>query len=437
MRTADNSLLTAMNKAWVIAKREFLVTVTRKTYIFTVLGMPLLFGGIFSISFLTGDSVEKSIKSASEPVAVVDRAGVVDFALAATLAARSDTPKEGAEALRKAAGARLPKIVAYSDLDQAIQDIKQGKLSAVYLIEAHYMTTGKIVAYSPERGMFSDLAPPDRSRLYDLIRASLVEGRIEGETRERVLAPGRLTQMKVSKRGDVQGNDESMQKVARFFGPFSMFLLLTMSIFFSSGYLLQGIAEEKQNRVIELIWSSVEPVELLAGKIIGLGAAGLLQVAFYAGMLFLPAMTVFALFQVSPAGLALSLVYFLLGYLLFAGLMAGTGILGNSPQESGQLSAFWTLLSMVPMFLLAPISEDPNSWLARGLSWFPLTAPVTMLLRVTSGRIPWVDVGISTGVLLVSIYFTIKGAAKMFRAAALMYGKRPGLGEIWRWLREA
>jgi ABC-2 type transport system permease protein len=84
-------------------------------------------------------------------------------------------------------------------------------------------------------------------------------------------------------------------------------------------------------------------------------------------MLFLPAVTVFALFQVSVPGLTLSLVYFILGYLLFAGLMAGTGILGNSPQESGQLSAFWTLLSMIPMFLLAPISEAPNSWLARAL----------------------------------------------------------------------
>jgi ABC-2 type transport system permease protein len=117
--------------------------------------------------------------------------------------------------------------------------------------------------------------------------------------------------------------------------------------------------------------------------------------------------------------------------------MAGTGILGNSPQESGQLSAFWTLISMIPMFLFPTISEAPNSWLARGLSWFPLTAPVTMLLRITSGHIPWLDVGISVVVLVVSIYLAVQGAAKMFRAGALMYGKRPGIGEILRWLKEA
>jgi ABC-2 type transport system permease protein len=160
-------------------------------------------------------------------------------------------------------------------------------------------------------------------------------------------------------------------------------------------------------------------------------------VAFYAGLFLLPSVTVLALFQVSISVMFLSLVYFLLGYLLFAGLMAGTGILGNSPQESGQLSAFWTILSMIPMFLVVPLSEDPNSWLARGLSYFPLTAPVTMLLRITSTQIPWIDVGISVAGLIVAIYLAVRAAAKMFRAAALMYGKRPSLAEIFRWLREA
>jgi ABC-2 type transport system permease protein len=426
-----------MNKIWVISKREFLVTVTRKGYIFAVVGMPLLFGGIFGVSFLTSGTLEQSIKSGSGSIAVVDRSNTLDFELAANGEPVQESPSAATEVLRKAASPKPPRLVSYTDMTQAIQDLKNGKLSAVYLIESDYMSSGKIIAYAPEGGIFSDLAPPDRSRLYDLIRASLVKGRIDGETRERILAPGKLKQMKVSKNGEVENAHDAFQKAARFFGPFSMFLLLTMSIFFSSGYLLQGIAEEKQNRVLEVIWASVDPMELLTGKIIGLGAAGLLQVAFYAGMLLLPAVTVFALFQVSVAGLILSLTYFVLGYLLFAGLMAGTGILGNSPQESGQLSAFWTLVSMIPMFLLAPISEAPNSWLARGLSWFPLTAPVTMLLRITSGQIPWLDVGISIVVLVVSIYLAVRGAAKMFRAAALMYGKRPGIVEILRWLKEA
>lgn len=318
-----------------------------------------------------------------------------------------------------------------------MSDLKNGQLSVVYLIEKDYLETGKIACYVAEKGIFSDLTPIDRGRLYTLIRASLIKNHMDSQIAKRVLVPGMIRQVKVSKKGFEKASGESFKEMAEFFGPFSMFLLLTMSIFFSSGYLLQGIAEEKQNRVIEVILSSVRPTQLLVGKIIGLGAAGLLQVAFYVCLLFFPAITVFALFHFSITNLLLSVVYFLLGYLLFAGLMAGTGILGNSPQESGQLSALWTLASVIPMFLLAPISESPNSWLARGLSFFPLTAPVTMLLRVSAAEVPTLDIVISIVVLILGIVAAIMGAAKIFRAAALMYGKRPSLREIMRWLREA
>jgi hypothetical protein len=169
-----------------------------------------------------------------EPIAVVDRSHTLDFELAASLEPARESPTAATEVLQKAAGSRPSGIVPYTDMTAAIRDLKDGKLSAVYLIESDYMSTGKIVAYSPERGIFSELATPDRSRLYDLIRASLVKGHIDAETRERVLAPGRLKQMKVSKQGDVENASDPFQKAARFFGPFSMFLLLTMSIFFSS-----------------------------------------------------------------------------------------------------------------------------------------------------------------------------------------------------------
>ena len=165
-----------MNKVWVIAKREFLVTVTRKGYIFAAAGMPLLFGGIFGVSFLTSGTLEESIKSGSGAIAVVDRSHTLDFELAASTEPVRESPAAATEVFHKAAGGKPSRIVPYTDMTQAIRDLKEGRLSAVYLIESDYMSTGKIVAYSPERGMFSDLAPPDRSRLYDLIRASLVKG---------------------------------------------------------------------------------------------------------------------------------------------------------------------------------------------------------------------------------------------------------------------
>lgn len=422
-----------MKKILVIARHEFLVTITRKGYIFTVIAMPLFFIAITGIGYLTGSSTERASKAGGS-IAVIDRANVIDWSLAARPPEKSKSPSGTLTANEQG---KTVRFIPYQDLNQALNDLKRGRLSACYVIEADYMVTGKIVAYTREGGLFSNLSSPGRGQLHALLRASLVKGYIRGETLDRVLEPSSLQEMKVSERGEVKRARSEIEEIAGFLGPFGMFILLTMAIFFSSGYLLQGTAEEKQNRVMEILLSSVKPTHLIAGKILGLGAAGLLQVAFYVAIFFIPAMAFFAAFEVNMGKILLSLVYFVLGYLLFASLMAGTGILGNTVQESTQLSAIWTMTSMVPLFLLGPLSETPDSLLARGLSYFPLTAPVTMLLRISVAQVPLVDVLISILTLILGIYLAVKGAAKVFRAASLMYGKRPGLPEILRWLREA
>jgi ABC-type Na+ efflux pump permease subunit len=137
--------------------------------------------------------------------------------------------------------------------------------------------------------------------------------------------------------------------------------------------------------------SGLDPVsartdELLVGKLIGLAGAGLMQVGIYVLLLVVPGIMVLAIIQVPMMKLALALVYFVLGYTLFASLMTGTGMLGRSAQESAQLSAIWTRTSASPIFFLAAISAAPNGALARVLSFFPLTAPVTMMIRLSSTR---------------------------------------------------
>jgi ABC-2 type transport system permease protein len=212
-------------------------------------------------------------------------------------------------------------------------------------------------------------------------------------------------------------------------------MLFTMSIFFSAGFLQQATIEDRQNRVFEILLSSADANQLLMGKIIGLGGAGLLQVAIYVLLLLAPGSSLFALIDVPVARLGLSLVYFVIGYLLFASFMAATGMLGRTPQESAQMSAFWTLAAITPMFFLPSITAAPNGWLSRGLSFFPLSSPVTMLLRLTSADVPLPDIIGSIAIGIVSVYFALRATAKIFRAATLMYGKRPNLPELLRWLK--
>lgn len=421
-----------MSKVWAICKREFLVTVTRKGYLFTLFGLPLiLFGGLFAASMMSRETL-RDLQANRGPAGVVDRARILDFSLEASTRAT-----RGASPLPVSGAGVQPKLLAYDDLDKALADLGKGDLSAVFLLEADYLQSGDIVAYAAEKGLFSQLTRTGRRQLSSLLRASLASGRLEEEAVARILTPGRFKEMQISKEGRVQPEGDLLKRVGRFLGPFTMFFLLTISIFMSSGYLLQGIAEEKQNRVIEILLSSVTPAQLLMGKMMGLGAAGLLQVAFYVVVLVLPASLIFSLITLSPGQILLSLVYVALGYLLFASLMAGTGMLGNTTQESQQLSIIWTMTSMIPMFLAASLIQQPHSWLARSLSFFPLTAPVTMLLRLSAGEVPAVDVLVSTAVLILGIVLAVKGASRLFRTASLMYGKRPRLGKVYRWLKEA
>jgi ABC-2 type transport system permease protein len=126
-----------------------------------------------------------------------------------------------------------------------------------------------------------------------------------------------------------------------------------------------------------------------------------------------------------------------LGYLMFAALMTATGMVGRTAQESAQLSTIWILLASAPWFFIANIGAAPNGPLARVLSFIPLTSPITMMMRISSTEVPPLEIAAAIAVDATAIYLALRGAARIFRAAALMYGKRATLPELMRWLRAA
>jgi ABC-2 type transport system permease protein len=133
----------------------------------------------------------------------------------------------------------------------------------------------------------------------------------------------------------------------------------------------------------------------------------------------------------------LSLVFYVIGFTLFASLMAGTGMLGKSPQEAAQLSALWTLFSASPFFFFANIGTQPNGPVARALSFFPLTSPVTMVMRLGGAEVPFVDIAIAIVLDVLAIAFVLRAASRIFRAASLMQGKRATLPEFLKWFKAA
>ncbi len=325
----------------------------------------------------------------------------------------------------------------YTDLDRALADLRARVVSGILVVESDYLSSGRITAYGIDTGMMSPAAARRRqNQVADAIRASLLHGALSGDALARAYAPAaNVTRMNMDSQGVVSPDEASI--AGPFAGPFGVFFMLTMAIFFSAGFLQQATVEDRQNRMIEILLSSLDTNELLVGKILGLSGAGLLQVAIYISLLVVPGVLVLAIIKVSMAKLALSLVYFVIGYTLFASLMASTGMLGRTAQESAQLSAIWTLTAASPMVFLAAISAAPNGLVSRALSLFPLTSPVTMMMRLGSGDVPVVDVIASIAIGIATIYFTLRAASKILRAASLMYGKRPTLPELVRWLRAA
>ena len=185
-----------------------------------------------------------------------------------------------------------------------------------------------------------------------------------------------------------------------------------------------------------MILSSIDAHGLLLGKLIGLGGAGLLQVAIWVGMVLIPATAALAHIQVRAGAVAASFVFYILGFLLFGLLLTGTGSLGQNLKESQQYGMVWSMGSVIPMLFLMIIISEPNGTFARVLSCIPLTAPVTMFLRLNSAEPPpWWEVALSAAVLAGATWLALRLMANIFRVGILLYGKRPTIPEILKLMR--
>jgi ABC-2 type transport system permease protein len=212
-------------------------------------------------------------------------------------------------------------------------------------------------------------------------------------------------------------------------------MLLFSSIFSAAGYLLQGLGEEKESRILESLLSSVTADELMRGKLIGLGGAGLLLGLVW-GALGLQVIAAMAPVFLPPPGLLVILfLYFVLGYLLFGTIALGLGSLVSSYQEATTVSAILSFVAIVPWMVTFSMIEEGTTGLVRGLSWFPLSAPTTMTMRLAQGGVPAWEVALSLALLALAGWATLLFATRLFRVALLLYGKTWNLPEILRLLK--
>lgn len=408
-------------KVGTIARHEYLTNIRRTGFIVMTALVPALgLIGLVLVALLlprgseVADWLERQFDVGRKPVGVVDRSGYFTHIL-----------PEFQET-----------FVLYKTQEAAEAALRAEELQAVLVIAEDYLESGEVIALTRES--FGEAAIADSARVRRFLTTHLLAGRVDPAFIHRAADPLEGLQSRVL---SGTGQERGGGMFFTFLVPYFLAIFLMMTIFASSGYLLQSVAEEKESRIVEIIISSVRPTELMAGKVLGLGALGLTQVliwlvsawGFTGGMATLLALV--GSVGIPARVFVLGVVYYLLGYLLYAVLMAGVGSLGTTMRESQQLAGIFSFIAVIPYMLASFVMVNPNAPVARAFSFFPLTAPTMMMLRIPLGEVPWVDIVGSIGVLLLSIPAALWFGAKLFRVGLLIYGKRPTLREVWRILR--
>ena len=407
-----------MNKTVLILKHEFWQTIKRKGFVIMTLAFPLivlLIIGIYQIvqSIDTPPALDEEVA-----IGYIDEVGGFD------------------DYINQSGGITF---VAYQTEEKATGALLAEDISEYFIIPLDYVSEGMITRYTLEK----EVEPPDEIwwAMKSFLLSNLLEGQTSLEITERVKAPLELYSIRLDETGDVateQGGFGALI-VPVLFG-----FLLIIAIFSSSGYLLQGLGEEKENRIMEILLSSVSTRQLLTGKVLGLGAAGLVQMVIWLlSAVFLMRLAsatiggVLSTLQISGNLLFLGIVYFFLGYLLFAVLMAGIGAIGATARESQQMSMLIIMPVWIPAWVSFLFIENPDHIVNKILTIIPITAPMAVFMRLGTSGIPTWELVLSISFLLAAIIGALVLASKAFRTFLLMYGKTPRLGEIIRSLRRA
>ena len=405
-----------MNKTLIIFRHEFLYTIKRTGFIIMTLIVPLI--GLLAIGVT--QIISGVLKpSAAEEVKIgyVDKFGGFD---------------------RYTRQGNLT-LMRFDTLDEANKALVKSDIKEYFVIPAGYDATVVINRYTLEKQL---AAPPaTMTAIKNFISSNLLAGRVSQATIDLIEAPLNLTTIRITETGDVAPEQGGYGNLL-IPGIFS--LLLVLSITFSSSYLLQGLGDEKENRLIEVLLSSVSTRQLLTGKVLGLGAAGLAQVVVWviSAPLLLNLATssiggFISTLQITPGFLILCVVYFILGYLLFAVISTGIGAITASAREGQQLATIFTLMAVSPLWFSSLIMLFPNSTVWVALTIFPITAPVVLMLRLGSTDVAAWQVAASIALLLLSITGGMLLTVRVVRTYLLMYGKRPGLGQIIRSLKSS
>jgi len=396
-----------MNKTLQVLKHEIVTVLSRPSFLFAIFGVPIIGATIFfaAAQLSKGSSTQNILAQLINSPATVQAEGYIDQS--GIIKIIPDSVPTGV-------------LVSYPDEINARQALENGKISAYYIIPADYLQTGDINYIRPD---FNPIGSSGQSALLEWI---LKVNLLGGDTQIAALVNGPINTEKVALSPTPQRDANNL---LTFFLPYGVTMLFYIVLLSAASLLLSSVAKEKENRVMEILMVSVTPMQLLSGKIIGLGLLGLLQIIVWVGtgrLLLARSGTTFNLpivFQLPTSFLIWGLLFFLLGYAVYASLMAGLGALVPNLREASQATIVVIFPLIIPIVLLSVLINEPDSILAVILSLFPLTSPVAMMTRLAAGGVPFWQTLLAAVLLAVTAIFVVRAVARMFRAQTILSGQ--------------
>ena len=397
-----------MTKFWLVFRNEYLRHVLRKRFIFALLSMPLFVGLMVGVGILAVWA-DYDVR----PVGYIDQSGF--FKNARSVPQKSDS--------------LFPPLVinAYSTIADAKIALENHQIQAFFVIDSHYLDNGKVEATAPDA-----IKSTTRQDFQSFLRYNLLAGQTD-QVAERVLNGPEIVIQSLNSNRKMAGNE-----FINILLPLVSGLLFIVVVNTSGSYLVQALIEEKENRTMEIVITSVSDQQLMAGKVVGNLSVGLTELIIWLLFGFLGFAIARRYFpgaqnlNINIDFVGLMIITLLPAFVMVAALMAAIGSTSTNSREAQQWAGLFTLPIMIPFWLIVPLMESPNSPLAVGLSIFPLTAPITLPLRAAFTEVPGWQIAVSLLFLVACAIGALWLAGRTFRLGMLRYGKRLAWREVFR-----
>lgn len=450
-----------MNKFLAIVRREYLKIVWSWTFLIATLLAPVIlvcFAFVPMLIFsIRGDAVKLAIVDQSEQLATHVQTSLAfdkksekaEQAMKDSLTKLDATPDEKMKRTTDQLVSSF--VVEEVKLDgkpietlrnELNERIKKETLDAYLIIPPNFDQNQDFEFFARNTNDFV-MTSSIKDALNEAVRNQrLVKANINPKQLDEINKTISMTTKKVSEKGEE--NDDSGGIFAVIFG-LGLMIYITLAIY--GQMVMSAVVEEKETKIAEVLFSSAKPFQLMLGKLVGVGLAGLTQLSIWLGSAL--ALAVFVVLQanslnfklpvpnISPFLLVYFFIFFLLGFFIYATIFALIGSMVTTTQEGGQFSLLPILILMLSLYSLVPVIREPNSSFAFWASIFPFTSPIVMPARIISQTPPFWEIGLAITLSILAIMGLVWIAARVYRIGMLMTGKRATIPEVWRWIRQA